>query len=272
MNLSKEIKEAYEYVKSRSKYSPKIGLVLGTGLGDLANEIEEAEYYRYMDIPNFPVPTIDGHEGTLIIGKLHGREVVAMKGRCHYYEGHSMQRITLPIRVMKLLGVETLIVTNCSGQAKESIKAGDLLVIKNHINLTGDNPLRGDNLEEFGDRFPDLAYPYDKELREEVKKIAKELKIDLKEGVYAMFPGPSYETAVETLMAASLGADAVGMSTVPEVIVANHCGIKVLGFSGVPCLAAAYSDAEITHEEVMTNFESIAEKCKTIVTEFLKKY
>ena len=121
MNLSKEIKEAYEYIKSKSKYSPKIGLVLGTGLGDLANEIEEAEYYRYMDIPNFPVPTIAGHEGTLIIGKLHGREVIAMKGRCHYYEGHSMQRITLPIRVMKLLGVETLVVTNCSGQAKESI-------------------------------------------------------------------------------------------------------------------------------------------------------
>ncbi|WP_300348506.1 purine-nucleoside phosphorylase [Clostridium sp.] len=272
MNLSKEIKEAYEYIKSRSKYSPKIGLVLGTGLGNLANEIEEAEYYKYMDIPNFPVPTIDGHEGTLIIGKLHGKEVVAMKGRCHYYEGHSMQKITIPIRVMKLLGVETIIVTNCSGQAKESIEAGDLILIKNHINLAGDNPLRGENLSEFGDRFPDLAYPYDKNLREDIKNIAKGLEINLKEGVYAMFPGPSYETAVETLMAASLGADVVGMSTVPEVIVANHCGMKVVGFSGVPCLAAAYSEAEITHEEVMKNFESIAEKCTSIVMEFLKRY
>lgn len=272
MNLSKEIKEAYEYIKSKSKYSPKIGLVLGTGLGDLANEIEEAEYYRYMDIPNFPVPTIAGHEGTLIIGKLHGREVIAMKGRCHYYEGHSMQRITLPIRVMKLLGVETLVVTNCSGQAKKSIEAGDLVLIRNHINFTGDNPLRGENLLEFGERFPDLAYPYDKDLREEVKNIAKDLDINLKEGVYAMFSGPSYETAVETLMAASLGADVVGMSTVPEVIVANHCGIKVLGFSGVPCLAAAYSEAEITHEEAMANFQSITEKCTRIVKEFLNRY
>lgn len=272
MNLSKEIKEAYEYIKSKSKYNPKIGIVLGSGLGDLANEIDDAEYYKYKDIPNFIVPTIDGHEGTLIIGKLHGKEVVAMKGRCHYYEGHSMRRITLPIRVMKLLGVEVLIVTNCSGQAKESIEAGDLVVIKNHLNFTGYNPLRGENLEEFGERFPDLAYPYDNELREKAKNIAKKLDVDLKEGVYAMFPGPSYETASETLMASALGADVVGMSTVPEVIVANHCGIKVLGFSGVPCLAAAYSNAEISHEEVLENFKGIAEKCTAIVNEFLREF
>lgn len=271
MNLSKEIKEAYEYIKSRSRYAPKIGIILGTGLGDLVNEIEDAEYYKYKDIPNFVVPTIDGHEGTLIVGKLYGKEVVAMKGRCHYYEGHSMQKITLPIRVMKLLGIEMLIVTNCSGQANELIEAGDLFVIKNHINLTGDNPLRGENLKDFGERFPDLSYPYDKKLREQVKSIAKDLNINLKEGVYAMFPGPSYETAVETLMAASLGADVVGMSTVPEVIVANHCGIKVLGFSGVPCLAAAYSDTEITHESVLANFEIIAKKCTAIVKKFLKE-
>ncbi|SHJ09476.1 methylthioadenosine phosphorylase [Clostridium cavendishii DSM 21758] len=272
MNLVKEIDEAYKYIKSKSKYNPKIGIVLGSGLGDLANEIKEAEYYKYMDIPNFTVPTIDGHEGTLIIGKLYGKEVVAMKGRCHYYEGHSMQRLTLPIRVMKLLGVETLIVTNCAGQAKESIEAGDLVVIKNHLNFTGENPLRGENLAEFGDRFPDLAYPYDKELREKAKNIAKKLNINLKEGIYAMFPGPSYETASETLMAAALGADVVGMSTVPEVIVANHSGIKVLGFSGVPCLAAAYSDAEISHQEVLENFKGIAEKCTAIVSEFLKEF
>ena len=272
MNLSKEIKEAYEYIKFKSKYSPKIGLVLGTGLGDLANEIEDAEYYRYMDIPNFPIPTIDGHEGTLIIGKLYGKEVIVMKGRCHYYEGYSMQKITLPIRVMKLFGIEILIVTNCSGQAKESIEAGDLILIRNHINLTGDNPLIGENLLEFGDRFPDLAYPYDEGLREKVKNIAKDLKINLKEGVYAMFSGPSYETESETIMAKYLGADIVGMSTVPEVIVANHCGIKVLCFSGVPCLAAAYSKSEITHEQVMSNFKSIAEKCTILIKEFLKIY
>lgn len=272
MSLSEEIKQAYEYIKSKSKYCPKIGIILGTGLGDIANEIEDAEYYKYDDIPNFIVPTIEGHEGALIIGKLHGKEVVAMKGRCHYYEGHSMKKITLPVRVMKLLGVETLIVTNCSGQAKEAIEAGDLIVIKNHLNFTGDNPLIGENLKEFGDRFPDLAYPYDKVLREKAKSIAEKLNIDLKEGIYGMFSGPSYETAAETVMAATLGADVVGMSTVPEVIVANHCGIKVLGLSGVPCLAAAYSDKEITHEDVLENIKIITEKCTVIVNEFIKEY
>ena len=270
MKLSDKINESYKYIKSKTKYSPKIGLILGTGLGDLANEIKDAEYYKYIDVPHFPVPTIDGHEGTLIIGKLYGKEVIAMKGRSHYYEGHSMQKITLPIRVMKLLGVKTLIITNCSGQAKKSIEAGDLVVIKNHINLTGENPLRGENLSEFGERFPDLAYPYDKNLREDIKKIAKNLNINLKEGVYAMFPGPSYETATETLMAASLGADIVGMSTVPEVIVANHCGIKVLGLSGVPCLAAAYSESEISHEEVIQNFYNITKKYSILLKEFIK--
>ncbi|MGL4656436.1 MAG: purine-nucleoside phosphorylase [Sarcina sp.] len=271
MAIREDIRNAYEYIKERTKYSPKIGIILGTGLGSLGDEIENAEYYSYKDIPGFISPKVDGHEGTLIIGTLNGKEVIAMKGRNHYYEGYSMQEITLPVRVMKLLGVEILTVTNCGGQAKEHIEAGDLVVIKNHINLSGANPLRGENLEEFGERFPDLAYPYDETLRNEILDIAQELNVPLKEGVYAMFPGPSYETAVETVMAANLGADVVGMSTVPEVIIANHCRMKVLAFSGIPCLAAAYSNAEITHEEVMEKCEIITDKCTKIVKEFIKR-
>ncbi|MGL4990261.1 MAG: purine-nucleoside phosphorylase [Sarcina sp.] len=270
MRIREDIKSAYDYIDERTKYNPTIGIILGTGLGSLANEIEDAEYYKYSDIPGFLPPKVDGHEGTLIIGKFKGKEVVVMKGRNHYYEGHSMQEITLPVRVMKLLGVKMLIVTNCGGQANENIEAGDLVVIKNHINLSGANPLRGENLEEFGERFPDLAYPYDEKIRKEVLEIASEINVSLKEGVYAMFPGPSYETAVETLMAKTLGADIVGMSTVPEVIVANHCGMKVLAFSGIPCLAAAYSSAEITHEDVLEKCNSIAEKCTKIVNKFIE--
>lgn len=271
MNLSQEIQESYNYIKSKTKYSPTIGLILGTGLGSLADQIENAEYYKYIDIPNFPVPTVDGHEGTLIIGKLYGKEVIAMKGRCHYYEGHSMQKLTLPVRLMKRLGVDTLVVTNCAGQAKPSILPGDLILINNHLNLSGNNPLIGENLDEFGPRFPDLGHPYDKALRSKIKDIANRLNIDLKEGVYAMFSGPSYETSAETLMAATLGADTIGMSTVPEVIVANHCNMKVVGFSGVPCMASAFSDEILTHEEILEAFESISNKCTTIVNQFLKE-
>ncbi len=271
MNLMNEIKDAYKFIKSKTKYNPTIGLILGTGLGTIADQIEDAEFYPYKDIPNFPVPTVDGHEGTLIIGKLHGKEVVAMKGRFHYYEGYSMQKITLPVRVMKLLGIETLIITNCAGQSKPSILPGDLVLIKNHLNLSGNNPLIGPNLDEFGDRFPDLSHPYDKELRNQAKKIAHRFNIDLKEGVYAMFSGPNYETSAETHMAAMLGADTVGMSTVPEVIVANHCGIKVLGFSGVPCMASAFSDEVLSHEDVLAAFESIAKKCTLIVNTLIKE-
>lgn len=271
MSLLNEIKEAYNFIKSKTKYKPTIGLILGTGLGSIAEQIEDAEFYPYSNIPNFPIPSVDGHEGTLIIGKLHGKEVVAMKGRCHYYEGHSMQKITLPVRVMKLLGVETMIVTNCAGQANPSILPGDLVLIKNHLNLSGNNPLIGSNLDEFGPRFPDLSHPYDKDLINHIKEISNKLNIDLKEGVYAMFSGPNYETSAETLMAASLGADTVGMSTVPEVIIANHCGIKVVGFSGVPCMASAFSDDVLSHEEVLEAFESIAQKCTLIVNTLIKE-
>lgn len=270
MNLKHEIMESFEYIKSKTKYTPTIGIVLGTGFASFADLIEDAEYYKYENIPNFPIPTVDGHKGSLIIGRFNGKEIVVMNGRCHYYEGYSARKITLPIRVMKLLGVETLITTNCGGQANENITAGDLFVISNHLNFSGCNPLIGENLSEFGERFPDLAYPYNKELRNLAKNIASKLNINLKEGVYAMFSGPSYETATETIMAAKLGADIVGMSTVPEVIVANHCNMKVLAFSGIPCLAAAYSDSEITHQQVIENCKNISGNGQKIISEFIK--
>ncbi len=271
MDLLKNIKETYKYINSKTKYFPKIGIILGTGFEKIASKIEDAEYFKYSDIPNFLIPTAKGHTGDLIIGKLGEKEVILLKGRSHYYEGHSMQQITLPVRVLKLLGVETLIVTNCSGQANESIEAGDLVLIKNHLNFTWKNPLVGKNLEEFGEQFIDLSYPYDRDLIAKVKEVANELDINIKEGVYAMFSGPSCETAVETLMAARLGADIIGMSTVPEVIVANHCQMKVVGISGMPCLAAAYSNAEITYESLIDNFENIDNNFTDIVTEFVKR-
>ncbi len=269
MNVRNEISEAYDFIKKRTIYTPTIGIILGTGFHQLANMIQEAEQYRYSDIPHFPVPSVEGHEGTLIIGKIQGKEIVVMKGRCHCYEGYSPSKVTLPVRVMKCLGVETIVITNCSGQAGETVKAQDLFVIRNHLNFSGFNPLIGENLDEYGERFPDLAYPYDKACMQQIKEIAKQENIELKEGVYAMFSGPSYETVMETYMAAKLGADIVGMSTIPEVIIANHCGMKVLALSGVPCLAAAYSDQEITHEQVMANCKSISDKAMTLIRKFI---
>lgn len=271
MHEREEINEAYEYIRKRTHYTPAIGIILGTGYHQLADMIEQPEQYRYADIPHFPVPGVAGHEGTLIIGRIQGKEVVVMKGRCHCYEGYSPSRVTLPVRVMKRLGVETIIITNCSGQAGESVKAQDLFVIRNHLNFSGFNPLIGENLEEYGEWFPDLAYPYDRDCIQQIKELAAQEHIELKEGVYAMFSGPSYETVMETYMAARLGADIVGMSTIPEVIIANHCGMKVLALSGVPCPAAAYSDQEITHEQVMENCQSISDKAMILIGRFIKE-
>lgn len=251
MDLMKKIKESADYIISQSKYKPEIGLILGSGLGSLADTIEDAEYYNYHDIPNFPVSTVEGHEGRLVIGKLANKTVIAMQGRFHFYEGYSMQEVTFPVRVMKLLGVEKLIVTNAAGSVNTNYKPGDLMLITDHINFSGDNPLIGANLKEFGPRFPDMSEAYKKDLRELAKKVAVNLNIDLKEGVYMMFSGPTYETPAEIRMARTIGADAVGMSTVPETIIANHSGIKTLGISCLTNMAAGILDQPLNHEEVI---------------------
>lgn len=251
MDLLTNIQRASDYILKRSKYKPEIGLILGSGLGALANLIENPEYYTYDKLPNFPISTVEGHEGRLVIGTLQGKTVVAMQGRFHYYEGYKMEEVTFPIRVMKLLGVKTLIVTNAAGAVNTSFKPGDLMIITDHINLSGNNPLIGENLDLFGPRFPDMSNAYNKELRKIAKNVANSINIDIKEGVYAMMSGPTYETPAEINMIRTLGGDAVGMSTVPEVIVANHCGIKVIGISCMTNMAAGILEQPLNHEEVI---------------------
>ena len=256
MDLSNKIKAAAEYIKGKSKYNPTIGLILGSGLGAIADQIEDAEYFPYNEIPNFPVSTVEGHAGRLVIGKFQGKEVVAMQGRFHYYEGYSMQEVTCPVRVMRLLGVETLVVTNAAGAVNKDYTPGDLMIISDHLNLSGSNPLIGKNLNEFGTRFPDMSNAYDKDLRAQVKDIAKNLGI---------------ETPAEVRMARILGADAVGMSTVPEVIIANHSGMKVIGVSCMTNMAAGILEQPLNHEEVMETSAKVRKTFIELMTNIIKE-
>lgn len=251
MDLLAQLKTSAEFILKQSKYKPEVGLILGSGLGSLADTIEDAEFYNYSEIPNFPTSTVEGHAGRLVIGKLSGKTVIAMQGRFHYYEGYSLEKVTFPVRVMKLLGVSKLIVTNACGAVNKDFKAGDLMVITDHINFSGANPLFGHNIDEFGPRFPDMSEAYNLELRNKVLQVGKNLGIDLKQGVYVMFSGPTYETPAEVKFASIMGGDAVGMSTVPEVIVANHCGIKTVGISCLTNMAAGILDQPLNHEEVI---------------------
>lgn len=231
MSLREKIAEAKKFIESRSKVKPKIGIIVGTGLGTLAKEIEIKAIVPYSDIPHFAVSTAPGHEGNLILGKLSGKMIMAMQGRFHLYEGYSLEEITFPIRIMKEMGVELLIESNAAGGMNPNFKAGDLMIITDHINLTGNNPLIGPNDERLGPRFPDMSEPYDKKLIELTKRIAIEEKIGIHKGVYVGLTGPNFETPAEYRFLRLIGADAVGMSTVCEVIVARHSGLRVLGMS-----------------------------------------
>lgn len=270
MDLLKKIQSSSQYILERSKYKPTIGLILGSGLGDLADRIENPEFYPYETIPNFPVSTVEGHKSRLVIGTLKGKTVVAMQGRFHYYEGYSIEEVTFPIRVMKLLGIETLIVTNAAGAVNENFKPGDLMIINDHINLSGTNPLIGKNLDEFGVRFPDMSNPYNRNLIEKVKNVAKEINVDVKEGVYTVMTGPSYETPAEIKMIRTLGGDAVGMSTVPEVIVANHSGLKVIGISCLTNMAAGILKQPLNHEEVIETSNMAKTKFINLMSSLIK--
>ncbi|WP_462412098.1 purine-nucleoside phosphorylase [Neobacillus sp. Marseille-QA0830] len=252
-----KITNAAEFLKKKYNKTPKVGLILGSGLGVLADEIKEAVKIPYKEIPDFPVSTVEGHAGQLVFGNLNGVEVVAMQGRFHFYEGYSMEKVTLPVRVMKQIGVEILIVTNAAGGVNESFSPGDLMIITDHINNMGTNPLIGPNETRLGVRFPDLSEAYNKDLRNLAKEIATRLHIDVKEGVYFGNPGPVYETPAEIRMIRGLGGDAVGMSTVPEVIVARHSGMKVLGISCISNMAAGILDQPLTHDEVMETTEKV---------------
>ena len=251
MELTAKITAAAEHLKTHVALQPTIGLVLGSGLGDYADTLEDRICIPFADIPNFPLPTIEGHAGALVFGRKHGKTVVMLQGRIHYYEGLSMGEITLPIRVLAALGVKQLVLTNAAGGVNTSFHPGDLMLIADHINYSGMNPLIGPNLDAFGPRFPDMSDLYCADLRSAIREAAKANGIPLQEGVYAMYSGPNYETPAEIRMFRVLGADAVGMSTVPEALVAGHCGMQVVGVSCVTNMAAGVLPQKLDHSDVM---------------------
>lgn len=251
MELVQKIEEARAFITGKAGHQPATGLILGSGLGSLADEIEDAVHIPYSEIPHFAKSGAVGHANELVIGRLNGRSVAAMKGRFHYYEGFTLEEVTFPVRVMKALGVGELIITNACGSVNEGFRPGDLMLITDHLNLTGTNPLIGPNIDELGTRFPDLTRAYDKKLRSLALRTADQLGFGLREGVYAWWSGPAYETPAEIRMIRTLGADAVGMSTVPESIVAAHAGLRVLGISCLTNMAAGILDQPLSHDEVI---------------------
>ncbi len=265
----------YESVQKKfdfTKFTPGVAIVLGSGLGDYADDIEVVGEVDYHDIEGFPVSTVPGHAGKFIFGYVGDVPVVCMKGRVHYYEGYPITDVVLPTRLMKLMGAKILFLTNACGGINPEFKAGDFMLIEDQISVFAPNPLIGENIDELGTRFPDMSHVYDEELREIIRKAAKEKGIELKEGVYCQFTGPSFESPAEIRMAGKLGADAAGMSTVVEAIAANHMGIRICGISFVSNLAAGISPNPLTHEEVQEAANAAAPKFKKLITESVKNF
>jgi len=269
LTMLKKIKETSTFIQAVTGVKAEIGIILGTGLGGLVKEIRILKTIDYVDIPNFPVSTVEGHKGQLIFGKLGGRNVLAMQGRFHYYEGYDMQEVAFPVRVMNYLGINTLIVSNASGGLNPGFRVGDLMMINDHINMFGDNPLIGPNLDELGVRFPDMSMAYDLNLRRLARKIALENHIDLKEGVYIGVSGPTFETPAEYRMFRILGGDAIGMSTVPEVIAARHMGMSVFGISIITDSGVPGEIVEISHAEVQEVAMKAEPKMSLIIKELI---
>jgi purine-nucleoside phosphorylase len=270
----KQVREAADVIARRSRQKPQVGLILGSGLASLADEMEQPVVIPYGDVPHFAVATVEGHPGELVMGTLAGCPVMMMRGRVHYYEGYPMDQVTFPIRVMKSLGVKALIVTNAAGALNPEFRAGDLMLITDHIglvNMVGLNPLRGPNDPLLGPRFPDMSQAYDPGLRQVALKAAKKLGLHLHQGVYIMLSGPSFETPADLRFLRLIGADAVGMSTVPEVTVAHHCGIKVLGISGISNAATTEPGATpLSHEEVLAAGDRIVAGLAPLVKQVLR--
>ena len=265
MNYSSMIQEAAQYLAARISEAPQIGLVLGSGLGGYADTLEDAVRVPYDQIPHFPRPTAPGHSGALVFGRKNGKSMVAMQGRVHCYEGLSPREVTLPVRVMAALGVKTLMLTNACGGVNLSFQPGDLMLISDHINFCGANPLIGENLDEFGPRFPDVSDLYTASLRAAVKEKAAAHEIFLREGVYLMYSGPNYETPAEIRAFRIMGADVVGMSTVPEALAAGHCGMQVLGISCVTNMAAGVLPQKLSHQEVIDTAARVRETFSALV-------
>lgn len=269
MDNMEKYQRAAEFIRERIVTKPEIGMILGSGLGQMADYIEDAKTLDYSDIPGFPVSTVEGHAGRLVAGALMGKQVIAMQGRFHYYEGYPMSEVIFPVRVMRLLGVERLIVTNAAGGINKSFKPGDLMIITDHINLMGYNPLIGRNVDDLGERFPGMTDAYDKQLVKTAAACARRLDIDIKQGVYCGVTGPSYETPAEIRMLGTVGGDAVGMSTVPEVIAAVHCGMKVLGISCITNMAAGIMHHAPNHQEVLEVGKKAQQKFVMLLKEIL---
>jgi len=259
--------DAAEYINQKLTINPSIGLILGSGLGVLAEDITNEIVIQYKDIPHFPDSTVEGHKGQLVIGTIEGKNVIAMQGRFHFYEGYSMKQVTFPIRVFKKLGIEALIITNAAGGINKSFQPGNLMIITDHINNMGTNPLIGPNIDEFGTRFPDMSQVYDLEYIDHAISCAKELNLKIQKGVYVGNTGPVYERPAEINMLRTLGGDAVGMSTVPEAIVARHASLKVLGISCISNMAAGVLDQPLSHKEVIDTTEMV----KDNFLRFIKK-
>lgn len=269
-SIFEKANEAANFIKEKGVQDVEVGLILGSGLGELADEIEDSIVIPYEEIPNFPVSTVEGHAGQLVYGLLGGKKVLALQGRFHYYEGYTMGEVTFPVRVMSSLNAHSIIVTNAAGGVNEDFQPGDLMMITDHINFTGTSPLIGPNDEEQGPRFPDLSQAYDKEYQTFIEESAKELNLSLKKGVYMGFTGPTYETPAEVRMARIMGGDAVGMSTVSEVIVARHAGLRVAGISCITNLAAGMG-AELNHEDVIEVSTRIRASFKELIVSLLGK-
>jgi purine-nucleoside phosphorylase len=269
-----QIDQAADAVRQQISVIPKTGIILGSGLGGLAEIVEKPTFIPFASIPHWPVSTVPGHQGRLVVGTIKNQPVMVMQGRVHYYEGYSMAEVTLPVRVMKRLGVENLIVTNAAGAINPQYQPGDVMLIVDQINLIGMgglNPLRGPNLEVFGERFPDMSQAYDRKFAASVHQIATKAGLDVWEGVYVCLAGPSFESPADLRFLRGIGADAVGMSTVPEVIVARHSGIRVLGLSGISNKANLDGSTITTHEEVLQAGKLIAPKLMAIILGFLEQ-
>lgn len=267
--VQQNLQESVEFIRSKTSLKPAIGLVLGSGLGNFVNRIDIECQLPYHEIPHFLAPTIEGHSGSLVFGHCEGIPVAALQGRCHYYEGHSMEKIVHPVRTLAMLGIKSLLLTNSAGGIDQDMTPGDFMVIEDHINLMGSNPLMGPNLKNLGPRFPDMTEAYDKELRQLLSNVLTKHGVNIHRGVYCALSGPTYETPAEIRFLKTIGANAVGMSTVPEVIAANHLGLRVSGISCITNKASGLSQEKLSHDEVTAIAKKVDEKFGASIEEFI---